>query len=253
MKLGFGNLHVTADMVAFDKDGTLIAFHDLWHAWMDRFIQAIDEQVPLSDALHKAFALILGWDASSGVWDPLGPATLASTQEAALLAASVLYGYASLDWPKAQAVVRYAYDNIWDHLPVEDLIRPTGDVTSLLGSLRAEGIHTALVTADDRLPTIDTLERFGWLELFDVIMCGDDGLPQKPNPELLLETCRRIGVSPERTIMVGDTVADLAMARGAGAAFAVAVLGGSMPVELLAPHADVVLSSIDDIVIIREE
>jgi len=253
LKLGFGNLAVTADMVAFDKDGTLIAFHELWHAWMDRFIQAIGEQILFTPAIDNAFACILGWNPDTGIWDPLGPATLASTQEVALLASAVLYGYASVDWPRAQAVVKQAYDNVWTHLPVEELVKPTGDVNSLLIALREGGIRTALVTADDRQPTIETLERFGWDSLFDLVLCGDDGLPQKPDPALLLEACRRLEISPERTIMVGDTVADLAMARQAGAALVVAVLGGSMPAELLAPRADVVLTSIDEITVIREE
>ncbi|MBM4465425.1 MAG: HAD family hydrolase, partial [Chloroflexi bacterium] len=47
--------------------------------------------------------------------------------------------------------------------------------------------------------------------------------------------------------VVGDTVADLLMARRAGAGLCVGVLSGVGDPALLAAHADVVLRSIDEI------
>ena len=46
----------------------------------------------------------------------------------------------------------------------------------------------------------------------DMIMCGDDpeGKP-KPNPHNALHICKKLGVSPSETIMVGDTPADTLM------------------------------------------
>ena len=58
----------------------------------------------------------------------------------------------------------------------------------------------------------------------------------------------RLGVAPERTIVIGDSVADLAMGRAAGAARVYGVLTGVGTHEELAPHADEVLESVADLV-----
>jgi phosphoglycolate phosphatase-like HAD superfamily hydrolase len=46
---------------------------------------------------------------------------------------------------------------------------------------------------------------------------------------------------------VGDTPADLLMARSAGCAAAIAVLTGAMPRDRLEPHADHVLASVQEL------
>ncbi len=74
-------------------------------------------------------------------------------------------------------------------------------------------------------------------------MCGDDDGPTKPDPATLVEIAGRLGVGIDRTAMVGDTPADLRMARAAGAR-AIGVASGVASAEDLAPDADVVLGSI---------
>jgi phosphoglycolate phosphatase len=81
----------------------------------------------------------------------------------------------------------------------------------------------------------------------DHLVCGDDGIPVKPAPDMLLAACQHLGVRPERTAVVGDTMGDLLMGRRAGAGFRVAVLTGAGTRELLSPNADALLGSIDEI------
>ncbi len=51
--------------------------------------------------------------------------------------------------------------------------------------------------------------------LFDGTRTADE-TQGKPNPQMLIELMREFGVSPERTLMVGDTTHDLQMALNAG-------------------------------------
>ena len=60
-----------------------------------------------------------------------------------------------------------------------------------------------------------TLETHGLSELFSVLKTADDG-PSKPDPTILLDAVNEIGVSPWNTIMIGDTVFDMALAQRAG-------------------------------------
>ena len=59
--------------------------------------------------------------------------------------------------------------------------------------------------------------------------------------------CAACGLEPSEVIVVGDTPADLMMARNAGCAQAIAVLTGAMPARLFEPLADAVLASVQEL------
>ena len=61
------------------------------------------------------------------------------------------------------------------------------------------------------------LGHHGLLERFITIKTADDA-PSKPDPGMVLEAMREAGAEPANTVVVGDTVYDIAMARAAGAA-----------------------------------
>ena len=51
---------------------------------------------------------------------------------------------------------------------------------------------------------------------FDLVIAGDAALPLKPHPAMLLKTLDRLKVKPERAVMIGDSLNDIAAARSAG-------------------------------------
>jgi phosphoglycolate phosphatase len=62
--------------------------------------------------------------------------------------------------------------------------------------------------------------------------------------------CAEAGIAPERTIMIGDTIYDAEMARGAGAS-AIGVSWGYHPLEaLVAAGAHVVIDAFGELVTI---
>ena len=64
---------------------------------------------------------------------------------------------------------------------------------------------------------------------------------------MVLGFCAEIGVAPRDVAVVGDNLADLAMARAAGAGLAIAVLTGGCPAAALEAEADLVLPSIAEL------
>ena len=71
----------------------------------------------------------------------------------------------------------------------------------------------------------------GWSDFFDVTRCADE-TASKPDPLMIHEILEHCGVSPERALMIGDSVFDLEMARRAGVD-SVAVSYGAQPLEVL--------------------
>ena len=245
--LRIGNYTVQPRLVVLDKDGTLMAFEKLWHTWFRYALRILGQKIALSDELIAALAGTLGYDPQTDEWDPAGPLTIASTGEVGLLIASQVYRHSELDWTQALMAVQQATAQARAELPLEELLEPIGDVRGTLERLHKQGILIAVATTDDRADTMRGLAALGIAGLMTAVVCGDDGIPLKPDPEMALEICRRAKVAPGEAIMVGDTVADLEMARRAGYALAVGVSSGASSAELLARYADVVIPNIEAI------
>ncbi len=89
---------------------------------------------------------------------------------------------------------------------------------AMLTDVRATGARTALITTSTRDLLRPVLERTGTAELFDTVVTAEDVSRHKPDPEPVLEALRRLGGSPDRAVMVGDSDKDLGAARNAGVA-----------------------------------
>lgn len=120
-------------------------------------------------------------------------------------------------------------------------------VVSCLDQIRAHGIPMACVTNKDSRFTSRLLESFGILGYFDVLASADQYPKPKPDPESLLDTARRLGISPKDSLMVGDSVADAKAARAAGMMLAMVPYGyhGGNGVEVLLP--DLIVDSLDEL------
>ena len=79
------------------------------------------------------------------------------------------------------------------------------------------------------------------------MVCADDGIKAKPAPDMVLTICERMKIDPTRVMVVGDTTADLKMARSAGAGMVVGVLSGVSSARDLAEFADVLIESVDEL------
>ena len=241
-----GSVSFDADLVAFDKDGTLIDFEDLWGtlaaAWVERMAEG-DEAEELRQELYRT----LGYDWQRHRAEPEGPLAIATNQQLQTVAAAMLYRR-GMSWPQADERARSAWDQVTADLSVADMVRPAGDVHGLLAALKETGVHVAVITTDERAVTEETLRLLGVAPLVDSLYCGDDeGIVQKPAPDALLAACEQLDVATTRVAVVGDTVGDLLMGRRANAGLCAGVLSGAGDRQSLGAHADVLLRSIDDI------
>jgi phosphoglycolate phosphatase len=71
----------------------------------------------------------------------------------------------------------------------------------------------------------------GWRPLFATIQTADNA-PSKPDPGMIRQGMAEAGASPDRTLMIGDSVHDVAMAVAAGVT-PIAVSWGFQPASLL--------------------
>ncbi len=117
--------------------------------------------------------------------------------------------------------------------------RLTPHVRALLTDLQEHYI-LGVVTTRSRQETEALLSAAGIRDFFRVIVTRDDVRRLKPHPEPIRLAAARAGVSPEQTLVVGDTPVDIRAAKAAGA-LAAGVLCGFGELEEL-QEADIILN-----------
>jgi phosphoglycolate phosphatase len=90
-------------------------------------------------------------------------------------------------------------------------------VLPLLQSLRERHHWLAVATGKSRRGLDDVLHSHELRGVFDGSRTADE-TSGKPHPQMLHELMREFGVTPQRTLMIGDTTHDLQMALNAGCA-----------------------------------
>lgn len=104
-------------------------------------------------------------------------------------------------------------------------------VLELVEELAQEERFLAVATGKSRVGLDRALKDSGLGSYFHGTRCADE-CHSKPHPQMVEELMDEFGVLPEATLMIGDTIHDLQMAKNAGVA-ALAVAYGAHPRTLL--------------------
>ncbi|MCL4692850.1 MAG: HAD-IA family hydrolase [Candidatus Hydrogenedentes bacterium] len=108
----------------------------------------------------------------------------------------------------ASAEFRTEYNRIFDSLYKRfadpDVWRVYDDVVPGLDDLRERGVRLAVVSNwDSRLPLL--LERLSLSDRFEFILTSAESGFSKPHPDIFVQACRRLNLSPEDVVHVGDS------------------------------------------------
>jgi phosphoglycolate phosphatase len=227
-----------AQAIIFDKDGTLIDFDFMWGTWTLQLAERL-EAVTNLDA-REALCISYGYDLTRKKILPDGKLTCTPMWR---LREMMLEVAQSLGLSEDQA--RCALEQAWFVPDPVTLAKPFTNIHKLFTNIRKRGIRVSIATTDDRGATESMLNAFGVSELVNTMVCADDGIKAKPAPDMVTTICARLHVDPSKAVVVGDTVADLQMARSAQAGYIIGVLSGVGSLANLTPLADMLLDTVD--------
>ena len=176
------------DLIAFDWDGTLFDSTRM----IARCIQAAVVDVGGAEPSEKDAAWVIGL----GLAEALAKAAPDVPREK----------YAELG-----ARYRYHYLQLQDGLVLFDGVLP------MLEALKSRGHRLAVATGKSRRGLNEVLATVALRDVFDDSRTADE-TSGKPHPQMLLELMEALDVTPERTLMIGDTTHDLQLAINAGCA-----------------------------------
>ncbi len=208
-------------LVVFDWDGTLVDSFATIVAALSQAFTTADVPVPGAASVRRVVGLSLAEAVAT-----LAPGEPAETLER--LAAGYRQAYTAL---------------LAGGEAGERLFHGVEEVLTLLDR---EGWVLGIATGKSQGGLAAALARHGLTGRFATLQTADQG-PGKPHPAMLERAMGEVGATPQATVMVGDTVFDMAMARAAGAT-AVGVMWGYHPAEeLRGAGAAAVLETMDEL------
>ncbi len=99
----------------------------------------------------------------------------------------------------------------------------------------------SVVSARDERGTMIFLEQFNLVKYFDVIVTGLSAEHTKPYPDPILLAAKKMNVSPENCLMIGDTTVDMRAGKSAGAQTVGVLCGFGEEAELKRIGADMIV------------
>ncbi len=176
------------DLIAFDWDGTLFDSTKIIVRCIQAAVRDVGGTVPTDEAAGYVIGL--------GLMQALAHAAPDVPPE---------------KYPELGARYRHHYIGHQNDISLFDGVLP------LLAALRARGHLLSVATGKSRLGLDEALQAVELKGRFDGSRTADE-TAGKPHPRMLHELMEQFGVSPERTLMIGDTTHDLQMALNAGCA-----------------------------------
>ena len=181
-------------LIIFDKDGTLIDNMLLFMPSVVKMIKNLETHIKNK----KKFFKFLGYDEEKNYFFP-GSFVLSQPLEVSIQKISK---HLEIE----PEIVRKSIPKLKIN---KETVVPYVDLKDLFDTLVDEGIKIAINTSDRRKNTEKCIKILGIKKYLDMVVCGDDGIKNKPAPDTIKYICDELGISPYETFMVGDTQADI--------------------------------------------
>lgn len=176
------------DLIAFDWDGTLFDSTQIIVRCIQAAVRDVGGTVPTDEAASYVIGL--------GLMQALAHAAPDVPQS---------------KYPELGARYRHHYIAHQNDISLFEGVLP------LLAALKARGHKLAVATGKSRHGLDEALQAVELKGRFDASRTADE-TAGKPHPRMLHELMDQFGVTPARTLMIGDTTHDLQMAVNAGCA-----------------------------------
>lgn len=206
--------------IIFDKDGTLEDSSYYLCELGNKCARLIDAEIPgVGESLLAAFGI------QDDILDPEGLMAVGTRRENEIAAASYITA-TGRNWFESNAIARGAFqraDRMLRANPDSNLTATIfNGAIATLHTLAHAGLKLAILSAA-RTDNIRVFVERHRLQSYFQLLLGSDGELSKPDPQLFIAACDRLGINPCHVLMVGDSLGDITMAKDAGAAGAIGI------------------------------
>ncbi|MBN1074250.1 HAD family phosphatase [Clostridium botulinum] len=98
----------------------------------------------------------------------------------------------------------------------EESLEPINGIRELLNALRKNNIKIAIGSSSPRSLIEAVIDKFNLHSAFDCIVSGEEVERSKPYPDVYIEVRKKLGINPEKCIVVEDSHNGVQAAKSAG-------------------------------------
>ena len=210
------------ELVIYDKDGTLVDVHHYWSTMVILRAELLSDNLVTDSTKRESFfsELVDGMGVvfESNRLKPEGPVGIKNRAFIANVVLDVCKKY------EFDVTLNYIFD-VFDQADATSIPKICSFVTELpavslvIKSLNKKNIKQAVATSDRTERANASLDCLNLSQYFDLVIGGEIPKNTKPAPDQVNIICDQLGISPQNSIVVGDSSVDLEMARAAGAKF----------------------------------
>ncbi|BAZ14795.1 HAD family hydrolase [Calothrix sp. NIES-4071] len=228
--------------VLFDKNGTLEDSESHLLLLAKRCARVIDAQIP-----GTGEPLLMAFGVNNNTLDPAGLIAVASRRDTEIAAAAYI-AETGRSWHESVAIARSSLDEADRYINTGQAVSPLfpGSL-EVLESLSQAGVKLGILSAASTKEVLQFVEAHELGKYIQLSMGVDTGVG-KPDPRLFLQACEQLGVKSSATLMVGDSMGDMQMAKNADAAGCIGITWINKPDHV--KGADVVINQLSEIKII---
>ena len=229
--------------IFFDKDGTIEDSRIYLNQLVTERIRLLSvHKFGIVDHLPKTF----GFKADK--IDPKGLMAVGSRKDNEL-AAAALIASSGCGWYQAREIAHQAFEQAAKNItPTKESSPMFPGTLPLLQELIKAKCQLGIISADSLTGINRFVEQEQIKDYFKVLVGSDRDL-QKPDPKLYLKACKNLNVEPQNTLMVGDSMGDIIMAKQAGAAGTIGICWENPDTDHLS-SADIAITHLEDIKIL---
>lgn len=205
-------------MVIFDKDGTLIDVHYYWCSMIEFrakfFIDLLKDEDIDKNVLYNDLVDSMGIDLTMKKMKPEGPVGIKPRTFIVDVANDTLAKYTSSYTKEMVADVFNKVDE-YSKSKLKEIVKPLAGVKELLKNLKNSNILIAIATTDLSTRAALAINDLELAEYFCDIAGADLVKNAKPSPDLVEYLINRHNLSVADVVVIGDSMADLNMAKNA--------------------------------------
>lgn len=236
------------NIVIFDKDGTLIDIHHYWCSMIQFRAKFFINEIKLIQGkkyfLYNDLVDNMGIDLQSNKMKPEGPVGLKPRSFIIDVALNTIKKYNSL-------ITREMVSDVFDRVDIfsknklMDIVKVLDGAVDILKELKKKQIVIAIATTDLSERATLAMQSLGLEGYFNTIAGANLVKNAKPSADLVEFILDKHQGRPENTVVIGDAMADLGMAKNANVRF-IGVKTGLFTDEFLA-KSDYLVNTLKEI------
>jgi HAD superfamily hydrolase (TIGR01509 family) len=236
------------ELIIFDKDGTLFELYPYWVIVTQRRAENICRAMHVSDdLLLDGIVQIMGVDTVKRSMNPQGPIGIYNRTYIQNLVFEELH---KKGYPIDLQMVTGAFQETDIYISQDDILRqalvPVRGLMKLLSGIRQK-CQCAIFSYDQTVNLEHIIHLMKMENYFSLLLGGDHIKYPKPDPWGAVKIMQDLNVSPDHTILIGDSIHDIESGKKAGCKYVITRRSDISDLNLLEPISDFIIEDYNEI------